>query len=188
MSLRETELLSGASSFMSQAHAVARLADSLLPALLQAAQEGARTVQPDHTVVLSIEDRVCLHVYEERWVRAVEVARNEVTVCCGRDRVLRALRACPRNAFLPAPHNRPPEAFVDQPVRTVRSWLCCVRCKLGAVLSMLLCSPWPHPVPGSQCGAGQLQAGYRLCHLITAMHAYKVDVNLCALLCQECLA
>ncbi|KAK9839878.1 hypothetical protein WJX81_008227 [Elliptochloris bilobata] len=33
------------------------------------------------------------------------------------DRVLRALRACPRNMFLPAPHNRPPEAFVDQPVR-----------------------------------------------------------------------
>lgn len=35
--------------------------------------------------------------------------------------MLRALRACPRNAFLPAPHNRPPEAFVDQPVRPVQS-------------------------------------------------------------------
>ena len=45
---------------------------------------------------------------------------QRVTVRYGRDRVLRALRACPRNAFLPAPHNRPPEAFVDQPVRQGR--------------------------------------------------------------------
>ena len=72
--------------------------------------------------------------------------------------MLRALRACPRNAFLPVPHNRPPEAFVDQPVRqgsghhAKSGTLFKQRWDRAAALS------WPSHRPGLRLCAGDLQA------------------------------
>ena len=34
-----------------------------------------------------------------------------------REKVIKAMRLCPRNAFLPEAHRNPDEAFLDSPVR-----------------------------------------------------------------------
>ncbi len=79
-----------------------------------------------------------------------------------RERVTRALRACPRNAFLPRPHDQPPDAFADVPVRhgcvsagwTVVQSTARSRDALSRVCASCLKSTGPVPGPACRGGTG----------------------------------